>query len=160
MEVIDVRNVAKTFRLPHERRTRLAARVVSSFRPARSETFTAISVGSLSVPAGAFRGIIGPNGSGKSTLLKIIAGLLVPDAGEVHVRGTMSPLLELGLGFHLELTACDNVSLYGAILGYPPDTMAQRVDAVIEFAELKRFRDAKLKSFSSGMVARLAFATA
>src|SRR5262245_11632632 len=160
MDAIELHGVAKTFRIPHERRTSLVAHLLQLFRPAHVESLAALCDISLRVPAGSFLGIIGPNGSGKSTLLKMVAGVLVPDAGEVRVRGTLAPLLELGLGFHAGLTAAENVALYGAILGYPARETARRVDEVLEFAELERFRGAKLRSFSSGMIARLAIATA
>jgi lipopolysaccharide transport system ATP-binding protein len=160
MNAIEVDGVSKTYRIPHERHTTLVERVLSTFRPSRVETLTALNNVSLQVPTGEFVGVIGANGSGKSTLLKVMAGLLVPDLGEVRVHGRLVPLLELGLGFHQELTVRENVALYGAVLGYPPAEMERRVTEVVEFAGLERFRDAKLKSLSSGMLVRLAFATA
>src|SRR5262249_8584694 len=142
------------------RHTSIAERIASLLGPASLQEFRALTDVSLVVPSGAFVGVIGANGSGKSTLLKLLGGLLPPDAGTVSVVGSVSPLLELGLGFQAELTARENVALYGAILGYPVDEIAERVKAVIAFAELERFADAKLRSFSSGMVARLGLATA
>lgn len=160
MNAIEVCNVSKTFRIPHERHTTIAERLLGLFRPNEIEVLQALQDVSLEVPAGSFVGIIGSNGSGKSTLLKIVAGLLVPDDGQVRIDGTLVPLLELGLGFHQELTVRENVSLYGAVLGYSRQSMARRVEEVISFAGLERFQDAKLKSLSSGMTMRLAFATA
>jgi lipopolysaccharide transport system ATP-binding protein len=160
VNAIDVVRVSKTFRIPHERHTTLAERALSMFQRVPADELRALDGVTLSVPAGSCVGVIGANGSGKSTLLKIIAGLLPPDEGTLTVRGTLVPLLELGLGFQRELTVADNASLYGAILGYAPDTMARKVAEAISFAELERFRDAKLKSLSSGMLMRLAFATA
>jgi lipopolysaccharide transport system ATP-binding protein len=160
MHAIEVRNVSKRFRIPHERHTTLAERLVGLFRANEVETLEALSDVSLDVPLGSFVGIIGANGSGKSTLLKIMAGLLVPDDGQVRVHGTLVPLLELGLGFQQELSVRENVELYGAVLGYSRAAMARKVDEVIAFAGLERFRDAKLKSLSSGMMVRLAFSTA
>jgi len=160
MNAIEVRHVSKTFRIPHERHTTLVERLLSLFRPPAVETLAALDDVTLEIPAGQFVGVIGANGSGKSTLLKIMAGLLVPDGGDVQVNGTLSPLLELGLGFNNELTVHENVALYGAVLGYPRKEMARRVNEAIAFAELERFRDAKLKNLSSGMLVRLAFATA
>jgi ABC-type polysaccharide/polyol phosphate transport system ATPase subunit len=160
MNAIEVAGVSKTYRIPHERQTTLVERVLSTFRPVPADILAALNDVSLAIPQGSFAGIIGPNGSGKSTLLKVMAGLLVPDAGDVRVNGTLAPLLELGLGFQNELTVRENVALYGAVLGYPRADMDRRVDAAIAFAELEQFRDAKLKSLSSGMLARLAFATA
>ncbi len=160
MNAIEVCNVSKTFRIPHERHTTLAERLLGLFRPNDVEVLHALQDVSLEVPSGSFVGVIGSNGSGKSTLLKIIAGLLVPDDGQVRVNGTLVPLLELGLGFHQELTVRENVALYGAVLGYSPRSMARRIEEVVAFAGLERFQDAKLKSLSSGMTVRLAFATA
>lgn len=160
MNAIEIRNVSKSFRIPHERHTTLVERLVGLFRPNEVETLAALSDVTIDIPWGSFVGIIGANGSGKSTLLKIMAGLLVPDDGRVAVHGTLVPLLELGLGFQHELSVRENVELYGAVLGYTPAAMARKVDEVIAFAGLERFRDAKLKSLSSGMMVRLAFSTA
>ena len=160
MAAIEVQNVHKAFRIPHERRTTLAERVLGLLRPVPYERFEALCGLDLTIEAGSFVGIIGSNGSGKSTLLKVIAGLLVPDAGTVRVNGSVSALLELGIGFSHELTVRENVELYGAILGYPRRDMAARIETAIHFAELERFRDAKLKNLSTGMQMRLAFATA
>src|SRR5262245_35362733 len=126
MNAIEVAGVSKTYRLPHERQTTLAERVSSFFRPASIELLSALNDVTLSVPAGGFVGIIGANGSGKSTLLKIMAGVLVPDAGSVNVNGSLVPLLELGLGFQNELTVRENVALYGSVLGYPRAEMRRR----------------------------------
>jgi lipopolysaccharide transport system ATP-binding protein len=124
------------------------------------EVFEALKNVSFKIKRGESFGIIGENGSGKSTLLKILAGVLVPDSGHVKVRGKVAPFLELGVGFQAELTAVENVYLYGAIMGMNRKEMDGKLDSIFEFAELDRFRDAKLKNFSSGMYARLAFATA
>jgi lipopolysaccharide transport system ATP-binding protein len=160
MNAIEVRNVSKQFRIPHERHTTLAERLLAAFRPNEVEVLDALSDVTVDVPRGSFVGIIGANGSGKSTLLKIMAGLLVPDDGQVRVHGTLVPLLELGLGFQQELSVRENVELYGTVLGYSRATMARRIEEVVAFAGLERFQDAKLKSLSSGMMVRLAFSTA
>jgi lipopolysaccharide transport system ATP-binding protein len=160
MAAIEVREVRKAFHLPHERRTTLTERVLGLLRPAAYERFEALRGVDLTVERGDFVGVIGNNGSGKSTLLKVIAGLLVADAGAVRVEGTLCALLELGLGFSPELTVLENVELYGTVLGYPRDEMAARIATAITFADLERFRDAKLKNLSTGMQMRLAFATA
>ncbi len=160
MNAIDIYRVSKTYRIPHERQTTLVERLLSVFRPRHVELLRALDDVSIEIPKGAFVGVIGSNGSGKSTLLKLMAGVLVPDGGQVSVHGKLVPLLELGLGFHQELTARENVSLYGSVLGYPRAELDRRVDEVLTFAELERFRDAKLKNLSSGMIMRLAFATA
>ena len=160
MPAITVDAVHKAFRIPHQRRTTLTERLLGLLRPIPYERFEALCGVDLTVERGSFVGIIGNNGSGKSTLLKIVAGLLVADAGEVRVDGSVSALLELGLGFSPELTVRENVELYGAVLGFPRRQMAARIESAIGFAELERFRDAKLKSLSTGMQMRLAFATA
>lgn len=160
MPAIQVRGVSKAFRIPHERTTTLLERVLGMFRSSQVAILQAVQDVSFEVPKGSFVGVIGSNGSGKSTLLKLMAGVLKPDDGSITVDGHLVPLLELGLGFHQELSVRENVALYGAVLGYPPAEMARRIDEVIAFAELEEFRDAKLKSLSSGMMVRLAFATA
>jgi ABC-type polysaccharide/polyol phosphate transport system ATPase subunit len=160
MQAIEVVGVHKTFRIPHEVHTTLTERMLSLFRPVSYERFEALRGVDLEIEKGTFTGIIGGNGSGKSTLLKIISGLLLPDRGSVHVHGTMSALLELGLGFSPELTVQENVELYAAVLGYPRREVKRRVEEAIDFAGLERFRDAKLKNLSTGMRARLGFSTA
>ena len=160
MIAIELRGVHKTFRIPHEVHTTLTERILSGFRSTTFERFEALRGIDLSIERGAFVGVIGGNGSGKSTMLKIMSGLLPPDQGEVHVDGSMSALLELGLGFSAELTVRENVELYAAVLGYPRREAKQRVEEAIQFAGIDRFRDAKLKNLSTGMRARLGFATA
>jgi ABC-type polysaccharide/polyol phosphate transport system ATPase subunit len=160
MVAIEVREVYKTFRIPHERHTTLTENVLSVFRPMTYERFAAVAGVSLAVEAGTFVGIIGRNGSGKSTLLKLITGLLVPDAGAVRVNGSMCELFELGLGFSPELTVRENVSLYAALLKYPRRDRRARIEHAIAFAELGRFTDTKLKSLSTGMCLRLGFSAA
>ncbi|MEO8601015.1 MAG: ABC transporter ATP-binding protein [bacterium] len=160
MHAIELHDIHKTFRIPHEVHTTLTERILSGFRGTSYERFEALRGISLTVDEGSFVGIIGGNGSGKSTLLKIVSGLLIPDQGEVRVDGSMSALLELGLGFSSELTVRENVELYAAVLGYPRREVQQRVDEAISFAGLGRFQDAKLKNLSTGMRARLGFATA
>jgi lipopolysaccharide transport system ATP-binding protein len=104
--------------------------------------------------------VIGPNGSGKSTLLKILAGVLYPDSGKVTVNGKIAPFLELGVGFQPELSARDNIYLYGALMGLTKTQIKRKYDEILEFAELKRFENMKLRNFSSGMYVRLAFSIA
>jgi ABC-type polysaccharide/polyol phosphate transport system ATPase subunit len=159
---IEVKNVSKRFKIPHEKRTTIYDNIMGMVR-GRSysyEVFEALQDMSFKIKKGESFGIIGENGSGKSTLLKILAGVLVPDSGHVKVNGKVAPFLELGVGFQPELTAVENVYLYGAIMGMDRKQMDVRLDPIFDFAELDRFRDAKLKNFSSGMYARLAFATA
>ena len=160
MNAIELVGVSKTYRIPHERHTTLAERMLALFRPVPVEVLSALQDVTFAVPAGSFTGVIGLNGSGKSTLLKIIASVLVPDSGTVRVHGTVAPLLELGVGFQPDLTVRENVALYATVLGYPRADLGRRIDEVIAFAEIEQFRDAKLKTLSSGMRARLAFGTA
>jgi ABC-type polysaccharide/polyol phosphate transport system ATPase subunit len=115
---------------------------------------------SFEVKEGEIFGITGPNGSGKTTLLEIIADIIYPDEGELIVNGRITPILALGVGFNPELTARENVFLYGALMGMKRGRMKDKYEEVFEFAELKRFENMKLKNFSSGMNARLAFSTA
>jgi ABC-2 type transport system ATP-binding protein len=115
---------------------------------------------SLSVGQGEKLAIIGANGSGKSTILKVIARVLEPTRGTVRVVGTLSPLIELGVGFEWELSLVDNIVYYGVLLGHDERTIRENVDAILEFAELSDMRDAPTKTLSSGMAARLAFAIA
>lgn len=124
------------------------------------EEFRALKNISFDVHRGEVVGLVGTNGSGKSTMLKIIAGVLEPSEGEVKVHGNIAPLIELGAGFDPELSARENIYLNGALLGYTKEFIDANFDGIIEFAELKDFVDMPLKNFSSGMVARTAFAIA
>lgn len=124
------------------------------------EEFRALKNISFDVHRGEVVGLVGTNGSGKSTMLKIIAGVLEPSEGEVKVHGNIAPLIELGAGFDPELSARENIYLNGALLGYTKEFIDVNFDGIIEFAELKDFVDMPLKNFSSGMVARIAFAIA
>lgn len=159
---IEVKNVSKRFKIPHEKRTTVYDNLFGKITGSsyNYEVFEALKDVSFTVKKGETLGIIGENGSGKSTLLKMLAGVLVPDTGSVKVWGKMAPFLELGVGFQPELTAVENVYLYGAIMGLNRKEMDANLASIFEFAELDRFRNAKLKNFSSGMYARLAFATA
>ena len=161
-DAIIVQNVSKHFRIPHEKKTRLLEHIAGTFKGSSStyEEFWAVKDVSFTIKKGETLGIIGENGSGKSTLLKLIAGVLTPDSGYIKVNGKIAPFLELGVGFNPELTAEDNVRLYGAIMGMSKRGMEDKFEEIFEFAELERFRNMKLKNFSSGMYARLAFATA
>lgn len=105
-------------------------------------------------------GIVGTNGSGKSTLLKIIAGVLEPTRGRVAIGGSIAPLIELGAGFDMELTARENIYLNGALLGYSKEFIDEKFDAIVDFAEVRDFLDLPMKNYSSGMIARVAFAVA
>lgn len=124
------------------------------------QEFLALKQVNLSIDRGESWGLIGTNGSGKSTLLKLICGILKPYEGKVEVNGSIAPLIELGAGFDLELTARENIYLNGALLGYKKKFMRQHFDEIIAFAELEDFVDVPLKNFSSGMSARLGFSIA
>lgn len=115
---------------------------------------------SFHVEKGQSLGLVGLNGSGKSTMLKIIAGVLKPTRGRVTVRGNMAPLIELGAGFDMDLTARENVFLNGALLGYNRTEMEAQYEDIVKFSELEEFMNVPVKNFSSGMVSRLAFAIA
>jgi len=159
--MIKLENVSKKFRIPSEKRYTLFEEVVSFITGKRNYVeFWALKNVNLSVRKGEVVGITGPNGSGKSTLLKIIAGVIYPDEGKVEVLGRVTPILELGVGFNPELTALENVNLYGVLMGMSKKKIERKSEEIFKFAELEKFRNMKLKNFSSGMYARLAFATA
>lgn len=149
----------KNFRLYHERNQYLKAAILRG-RRARYEEFWALRGLTFEVPSGSTFGVIGSNGSGKSTLLKCLAGILTPDRGTVTISGRVSALLELGAGFHPELTGRENVFLNGAILGLSRREITSRFDQIVEFAGLEQFIDTPVKNYSSGMFVRLGFAVA
>ena len=151
--------LGKRFRLTHDRNWTLKATVLAGHRT-RYEEFWALRGVDLDVPHGSTFGIIGGNGSGKSTLLKVLAGILRPDEGTATVDGRLSALLELGAGFHPELTVRENVYLNGAILGFTSREIRRRFDDIVGFAELDRFIDEPVRNYSSGMYVRLGFSVA
>lgn len=124
------------------------------------QEFWALKGVSLEIKKGEVFGILGFNGAGKSTLLKVIAGVLKPTEGKITTKGKIAPLIELGAGFDLELTARENIYLNGAILGHNKSFLNEKFNEIVEFAELEEFLDVPLKNYSSGMVARIAFAIA
>ena len=124
------------------------------------EQFLALKDVSVTIEQGDVFGIVGLNGSGKSTLLKVISGILKPTKGTVKTVGTISPMIELGAGFDMDLTARENIFLNGSVLGYSKQMMEEKFDEILEFSELQPFVDVAVKNYSSGMVARLAFAIA
>jgi ABC-type polysaccharide/polyol phosphate transport system ATPase subunit len=157
---IEVIGVSKTFRIPHEQRTYLREYFLHPFRRTTYEPNYALRDVSFSVARGEFFGVVGPNGGGKSTLLRILAGIYVPDSGSVHVNGLLSPFIELGVGFNPQLNARDNVRINGTLAGLTTQEIEQKFEDIIEFAELGRFVDQKLKNYSSGMLVRLAYSIA
>ncbi len=157
---IKAKNISKTFLMPSNRKFTLQSYFVNPFERQERRKFEALRDLTFSVNKGEFMGIIGPNGAGKSTLLKIIAGIYSPDNGEVKVSGVLVPFLELGVGFHPDLSAEENVYLNGIILGLRREEVDLYIDEIFEFAELKEFRGASIKNFSSGMQVRLAFSIA
>jgi lipopolysaccharide transport system ATP-binding protein len=162
LDAIVVEGVSKRFRIPHERKVTVYEHLIGLLHGGAYtyEEFNALQNVSFSVKHGETFGVIGPNGCGKSTLLKVLAGVLYPDSGKVRMNGKIAPFLELGVGFQPELTAKDNVYLYGAIMGLTRKDIDERYEEIIDFSELKRFENMKLRNFSSGMYVRLAFATA
>jgi ABC-type polysaccharide/polyol phosphate transport system ATPase subunit len=158
--MIKVQSLSKTFKIPLENRYTFKENLVELFRPAKYEKIRALDDVSFEVQEGEFLGIIGPNGSGKSTLLKVLAKILVPDKGVLEIEGKISPFLELGVGFNMDLTARENVYQNGIILGLSHRQVDERFDKIIEFSELEKFVDTKMKNFSSGMHVRLAFSVA
>jgi len=154
---VDVADVHKWYRVyasPTDRIKRVLG------RPSRHLEFQALDGVSFSVPKGLAMGVIGENGAGKSTLLKLIAGTTIPTAGTVEVRGVVAAILELGAAFHSEFSGRDNAILYGALMGLERREMEERLPAIFDFAELGEFVNHPIKSYSTGMVMRLAFAVA
>ncbi|MDQ4133779.1 MAG: ABC transporter ATP-binding protein [Actinomycetota bacterium] len=155
---IRCRDVWKSYRVYHQRSHTLKEKVLS--RRNRFDEFWALNGVDLEVRTGTTLGILGSNGCGKSTLLKTMARVLTPNRGSVEVSGTVSPLLELGTGFHPELTGRENLYLGGSLLGRTQRDIASKYDEIVEFAVMADFMDMPLKNYSSGMQARLAFALA
>jgi ABC-type polysaccharide/polyol phosphate transport system ATPase subunit len=156
---ISVANVSKRFRLAGEKSISLKERVVRRRKTATVD-FWALRDVDLEIDEGQTIGLLGHNGSGKSTLLKLVGGILQPTTGEIAVRGRVASLLELGAGFHPELTGRENVYLNGAILGLSQKELRRRFDEIVEFAELEQFIDTQVRNYSSGMYVRLGFAVA
>lgn len=158
---IKVENVSKTFRLPHEKQSSIKSALINFKRGKKTyETQHALKDISFEIKKGEFFGIIGRNGSGKSTLLKLLAGIYSPTKGAVRVNGSLTPFIELGVGFNPELTGRENVFLNGALLGFNRKEMQAMYKDIVKFAELRKFMDQKLKNYSSGMQVRLAFSIA
>jgi ABC-2 type transport system ATP-binding protein/lipopolysaccharide transport system ATP-binding protein len=159
--VIRLENVSVRYRVPHERIGTLKEYIIRwILRQIKHNSFWALKDVSLTIQRGEVFGLIGPNGAGKSTMLKLIARVLRPTEGRVWVCGRVAPLLEVGAGFHPELTGRENVYLNGALLGFTRPEMDEKFHSIVDFAELWDFIDAPIRTYSSGMWARLGFAVA
>lgn len=162
--MIKVDNVSMRFNLGIEKNFSLKLFFVNLFKPRKKKEkktdFWALKDVSFEVRRGEVVGFIGSNGAGKSTMLKVIAGVMKPTKGKVEVHGNICPMIELGAGFDLDLTARENIFLNGAVLGYSKKFIEEKFDEIVEFSELKDFLDVPVRNFSSGMTARLAFSIA
>ena len=160
-EIVKVNHVSMRFSLASEKIDSFKDYFIKTLKRQISyDEFWALKDISFSINRGDSLGLIGLNGSGKSTMLKVIAGVLKPTRGSVEVGGTIAPLIELGAGFDMDLTASENIFLNGALLGYSRKEMEREYDNIVEFSELHDFMNVPVKNFSSGMVSRLAFAIA
>ena len=161
MPIVAVNNVSLKFKLEQNRANSLKEFCVRWLKhDLKSEDFWALSGVSFEVEKGDVLGIIGHNGAGKSKLLKVISGIMKPSKGSVEVHGNIVPMLELGSGFDFELCGRENIYLNGAILGYPKQFLDSKYQEIVDFSELGSFIDAPLRTYSSGMLARLAFSVA
>lgn len=159
--MIRIEHVSMMFNIASEQLNSLKEYFIALLRhELHFKKFMALEDINITVNRGEQYGIVGTNGSGKSTLLKIIAGVLEPSEGSVYIGGTIAPLIELGAGFDMELTARENIFLNGALLGYSRQFMNERFDEIVDFADVRDFLDMPMKNYSSGMVARVAFAVA
>jgi len=156
---IHLENVSKTFAL-NENKSFLDRIKKQKIIEKEQKKILALNKITFSVSPGEIMAIIGSNGSGKTTLLRVISGIYKPDSGIVKINGHLAPLLHIGTGFHPELVAEDNITMYGRLLGMSRLEIEKKIDTIIEFAELKKFMGMKLKHYSSGMRLRLAFSTA
>ncbi|HOM71380.1 MAG TPA: ABC transporter ATP-binding protein [Armatimonadota bacterium] len=156
---IELQGLKKSFRLVHGQAGSIKA-LLLSFKRRKPEELMALKGVDLSIAKGETLAVIGRNGSGKSTMLGIVGRIYKPTSGKVIVHGRVSALLELGAGFHPELTGIENIYLNGAILGIKTRDMKSKVDEIVRFAELEKFIDTPIKGYSKGMVMRLGFAIA
>jgi ABC-2 type transport system ATP-binding protein len=158
---VKVDRLYKSFKLPKEQSSGIKQAIINRVKGKKGyEVQHVLNDISFEIKKGEFFGIVGRNGSGKSTLLKLLAGIYTPDKGGVQINGSLTPFIELGVGFNPELSGRDNVYLNGALLGFSRKEMDEKYDDIVKFAELSRFMDQKLKNYSSGMQVRLAFSIA
>jgi ABC-type polysaccharide/polyol phosphate transport system ATPase subunit len=157
---IEAAGVSKSFWIPHEQRARLKEYFAHPLKRVEYERNDVLRDVTFSVSQGEFFGIVGPNGSGKSTLLRVLAGIYRADAGRVEIAGRLSPFIELGVGFNSEFSARRNIEINAMLMGLTRRQVAERFDAILEFAGLERFVDQQLKNYSSGMLLRLAYSVA
>jgi ABC-type polysaccharide/polyol phosphate transport system ATPase subunit len=155
---VDAKGLGIRYRRYREKVLSLKTAALSLFRGSNYEEFWALRGVDLQIPAGQSLGVIGPNGSGKSTLLKAIAGVLTPSEGQLQTQGRVAPMIELGAGFNDQLTGRENIYLNGAIMGLTRQQIEERVERMVEFADIGDFIDVPLRNYSSGMRARLGFA--
>jgi len=158
--LVQVVDVSKTFRIPRVRRDTVREHVFGLFDRRRFDDLHALDHVSLDLHAGETLGIMGRNGCGKSTLLKVLCGIYGADTGTVHVRGGITPILQLGVGWNPELDAIDNVYLIASVMGLSLTAIRESLDEILAFADLERFARLPLKHYSSGMASRLAYAVA
>ena len=161
--ILEIKNISKSYRIAHERQAYLTFRdkLTGLFKPSeQTEEFWALNDVSFSVMPGESVGIIGRNGAGKSTLLKILSRITPPTTGSIVARGRIASLLEVGTGFHQELTGRENIFMNGSILGMKKAEIKAKFDEIVDFSGVEKFLDTPLKNYSSGMQLRLAFAVA
>lgn len=159
--LLRLKNISRIFTIHHERSMDIFSKLISiASRKDKYEKLIVLDNISFELKKGEMLGILGRNGSGKTTLLKIIGKIMQPSTGNIEVYGKISPFLSLGVTFHPDLTAKQNVILYGMVLGESKSIMEEKVDDIIKFAELEKFSDVKIRNFSTGMNMRLAFSTA
>ena len=156
--VIDIKNLIKEYKMYPTKKDRLVETIFPNIK--RHSTFKAMDNLNLEVKKGEILGILGKNGAGKSTLLKMVTGVVVPTSGEINVNGKISSLLELGTAFNMELTGLENIYQHGQVMGLTPEQIEEKKPEIIEFADIGDHLYQPVKTYSSGMFARLAFACA
>lgn len=160
--MISIKDVSMNFNMGIDKNFSLKKMFIRilSFKKNKKTYFSALSDINIEIKKGEVVGLVGSNGAGKSTLLKVVAGVMKPTTGTVICNGKICPMIELGAGFDIELTARENIYLNGAVMGYTKDFINQKFNEIIDFSELREFLDVPVKNFSSGMMARLAFSIA